>query len=99
MANSFQYLGETDGAEPVSLWDLGDLGPQAVHVAASFAAIAQQQVLVVVTLPANQASLEARQSSHSLESPHATPVRSPQSHTSTSWAVRQSECLENLFLV
>lgn len=51
------YPCHTDGAEPVSLGHLGHAGPVAVEVAAAVAAVAQQQVLVVVPSPANQAGL------------------------------------------
>lgn len=51
------YPGHADGAEPVALGHLCHAGPVAVEVAAAVAAVAQQQVLVVVPSPANQAGL------------------------------------------
>jgi len=53
-------LGRARGAEPVSVGHLGDLWPQAVHVAAAVAAVAQQQRLVVVPPLAHLAVLLAR---------------------------------------
>lgn len=52
------HQGDTGGTKPVSLWHLGDLGPQAVHVAAAITAVTQQKVLVIVSLLANLASLD-----------------------------------------
>lgn len=51
------HLSDTSGTKPVSLWNLGDFRPQAVHVAATIAAVAQQQALIIVSLLANLAGL------------------------------------------
>lgn len=54
MGSDLSNAGRT---EPVSLWHLGDFGPQAVHVAAAVTAVTKQQAIIVVSLPANLASL------------------------------------------
>lgn len=51
------YPCHADGAEPVPLGHLAHAGPVAVEVAAAVAAVAQQQVLIVIPSPANQAGL------------------------------------------
>lgn len=51
------HLSDTSGTKPVSLWNLGDFRPQAVHVAATIAAVTQQQALIIVSLLANLADL------------------------------------------
>lgn len=50
-------LSNAGRTKPVSLWHLGDFGPQAVHVAATITAVTQQQAVVIVALPADLASL------------------------------------------
>ena len=52
------YLGYAGRTKPVSVWDLRDFRPQAIHVAATVTAVTKQQALVIVPLPANLASLE-----------------------------------------
>jgi len=59
-------LGNAGRTKPVSLWHLGDFGLQAVHVAATITAVTQQEAIIVVSLPANLAILEEKQS----RSPH-----------------------------
>lgn len=47
--------------KPVSLWHLGDFGFQTVHVTTAIAAITQQQAIVIVSLPADLASLKTKE--------------------------------------
>lgn len=54
-------LGNTGRTKPVSLWHLSDFGPQAVHVTAPITAVTQQQAVIIVSFPANLASLDREQ--------------------------------------
>lgn len=54
-------LVNTGRTKPVSLWHLGDFGFQTVHVTTAIAAIAQQQAIIIVSLPADLASLKTKE--------------------------------------
>lgn len=61
MGEQKPYLGQTDSTEPISFWNSLHLGPMTVNVAASVTPITQQEKLIIIALPADQAGLDHRE--------------------------------------